>query len=660
MFGTLLVANRGEIAVRIMRTAKRLSIRTVAVYSDADAGALHVETADEAWRIGPPPAAQSYLDQAAILDAARKSGANAIHPGYGFLAENPDFADAVAAAGLTFVGPSAAAIRAMGLKDEAKRLMEKAGVPLLPGYHGPDQDMAVLMREAERIGYPVLIKPVAGGGGKGMRRANSPAEMADEVAAAQREAVSAFGNGRLLLEKFVVMARHIEVQIMADGHGNIVHLFERDCSLQRRHQKVVEETPAPGVTSAMRENLCAAAISAARSVGYAGAGTIEFLADTGEGLRPDRFYFMEMNTRLQVEHPVTEMVTGLDLVELQLRVAAGEILPIRQNDVALNGHAMEARLYAEDPLREFQPQTGRLSEISFPAASFLRIDTGVRAGDSVLPYYDPMIAKLIVHAPTRAEAVSRLAGTLARGQVAGCRSNHDFLARLLRHPRVIAGKVDTGLIERDLDGLLAVIPPPIETVAAAMLFACGYLSAPRSHSPFDSLKGFRLWGGESHERGFIVDGKTVICSLADDGGQFTVTNDAQSLRFGILNFQQTTLRLDCGERLAALTVLPRDDELTVVYEDVRHEFGAAGETAANDASQGGGLVLSPMPGLVRKVLVAAGGRVERGETVVIVEAMKMELSLKAERSGQVLQVNIREGQQIAEGTVLLSIGEVDG
>jgi 3-methylcrotonyl-CoA carboxylase alpha subunit len=659
MFGKLLIANRGEIAVRIVRTARRLGIRTVAVYSDADVDSLHVEMADEALRIGPPPAAQSYLDQGAVIEAARRSGAEAIHPGYGFLAENPDFAGAVAKAGLTFVGPPPAAIRAMGLKDEAKRLMAKAGVPLLPGYHGADQDIATLKKEAKKIGYPVLLKPVAGGGGKGMRRVDSAAELEAEIAASQREAQSSFGNRQLLLEKFVTRARHIEVQIMADAHGNAVHLFERDCSLQRRHQKVIEETPAPGLTGAMREDLCAAAIAAVRSVGYVGAGTVEFLADISEGLKPDRFYFMEMNTRLQVEHPVTEMVTGLDLVELQLRLAAGEVLPIKQNDVQLSGHAVEARLYAEDPSRDFQPQTGRLIRVSFPAAPFLRIDTGVRAGDSVLPYYDPMISKLIVHAPTRQEAVSRLAGVVAQGHVAGCRTNLDFLHRLLRHPSTMAGDIDTGLIAKDLDALLDVPAPPIEAIAAAMLFASGYLLPTRGHSPFETLRGFRLWGGETLTHGFTVGGKRLQATLRGSG-PFVAESEAGSLSFQILSFDDQELRLDCGDRIATLTILHHDAELTVVCNQSRHQFHFASDLGGGESTEGRGIILSPMPGQVRKILVVAGAQIERGAAVVIIEAMKMELSLKAERSGKVMEVNVREGDQIAEGTTLLEIGEDDG
>lgn len=661
MFDKLLIANRGEIAVRIIGTARRLGIGTVAVYSDADVRSLHVEMADEAWRIGPPPAAQSYLDQDVIISKALKSGAQAIHPGYGFLSENPDFAEAVAGAGLVFVGPPPAAIRAMGLKNEAKRLMGKAGVPVVPGYSGADQDLSTLKREAVRIGFPVLVKPVAGGGGKGMRRIETPEALEQGIAASQREALSAFGNGELLLEKFVAKARHIEVQVMADGRGNIIHLYERDCSLQRRHQKVIEETPAPGLTQAMRETLCEAAIAAARAVGYVNAGTVEFIADISEGLRADRFYFMEMNTRLQVEHPVTELATGVDLVELQLRVAAGEVLPLRQKDVSIQGHAMEARLYAEDPAHGFQPQTGRLSMLHFEPQPFLRLDTGVRNGDSVLPYYDPMIAKLSVHAPSRGEAVSRLAHSLATGQATGCRTNLEFLTCLLKHPQVTSGDVDTNLIAREIGSLLTETAPPMGAIAAALLAACGYLTQPASHSPFDTLTGFRLWDGEAETRQFLVRGRRLSCTLARHGRRFTATCEARTLHFRLLAFGPPVLRLDCEDRVSTFTILAEDTTLIVACDDGRHEFESAdaAEVSAG-AAAGGGLVVSPMPGQVRKVFVKAGDRVVQGAPVVIIEAMKMELSLYAERSGRVIEVSAAEGDQIREGTVLLRIGDADG
>ena len=432
MFTRILIANRGEIACRIMTTCHRLGISTVAVHSDADAGAKHVSMADTSVRIGPPPAAESYLDQAAILTAARATGAEAIHPGYGFLSENPDFVEAVAAAGLTFIGPSAAAIRAMGLKDAAKALMAEAGVPVVPGYHGANQDDTHLAEQAALIGYPVLIKAVAGGGGKGMRRVVHPRDFAEALTGARAEARAAFGNTDVLVEKWVTAPRHIEIQVFGDSHGNAVHLFERDCSLQRRHQKVIEEAPAPGMTPEMRASMGAAAVQAARAIGYCGAGTVEFIVDGARGLHPDGFWFMEMNTRLQVEHPVTEAVTGEDLVEWQLRVAAGAPLPKTQDGIRLQGHAVEARVYAENPATGFLPATGRLGQFEVPSG--VRTDTGVRSGDEISPWYDPMIAKIIAHGPTRTDALAMLGRALADTRIAGSVTNLGFLGRLLRHP----------------------------------------------------------------------------------------------------------------------------------------------------------------------------------------------------------------------------------
>src|SRR5712671_561341 len=451
MFSKILIANRGEIACRVIRTARQMGIATVAVYSDADANALHVAMADEARRIGPPPARESYLNIAAIIEAARRSGAEAIHPGYGFLSENPDFAEACAKAGLVFIGPPAAAIRAMGSKAAAKALMEGHGVPVVPGYHGEAQDAASLAAEAERIGYPVLIKASAGGGGRGMRIVTRADEFARALVGAKREAAGAFGDDRILLERYLERPRHIEVQVFGDTQGNIVHLWERDCSIQRRHQKIVEEAPAPGLDKARREKLGEMAVAAARAVGYVGAGTVEFIAEDGA---MKNFYFMEMNTRLQVEHPVTEAVTGLDLVEWQIRVAAGEPLPLCQPDLVLRGHAIEARLYAEDPERGFLPQTGTLHGLRFPPSRLARVDTGVRQGDTITPFYDPMIAKIIAWGEDRAAAVGRLRRALAETAVLGVKTNLEFLALVAEHPEFASGAVDTGFIERHRASLM--------------------------------------------------------------------------------------------------------------------------------------------------------------------------------------------------------------
>src|SRR3954454_20762817 len=510
MFGSVLIANRGEIAVRIARTAKRLGMRVIAVYSEADAGALHVRAADEAYLIGPPPARESYLVIDRIIEAASLTHADCIHPGYGFLSENSQFPEACAAAGIVFVGPPPSAIRAMGLKDRAKALMEKAGVPAVPGYHGELQDPKFLKEKAYQIGYPVLIKAVAGGGGKGMRRVDKHAEFDAALESATREAQSAFGDARVLIEKYVTAPRHIEMQVFADRNGNIIHLNERDCSLQRRHQKVIEEAPAPGMTSQVRDAMGRAATEAARAVGYQGAGTVEFIADGARGLRPDGFWFMEMNTRLQVEHPVTEAITGLDLVELQFRVAAGETLPLAQADVAINGHAAEARLYAEDPERNFLPSTGTLAALEFPKGEGLRIDTGVEAGSVVSPYYDPMIAKVIAHGRDRTEALSRLANALDETIVVGPHANAAFLKALVSHPEFLAADFDTGFIDRHLAGLTKVDPQAEAGVIGAAVEA---LLAPRPRErgdttwldPWNAADGFSLGGERQLDYDILVD-----------------------------------------------------------------------------------------------------------------------------------------------------------
>src|SRR5689334_4265822 len=518
MFSSVLIANRGEIACRIMRTAKRMRLRTIAVYSEADAGALHVRMADEAIAIGPAPAAQSYLAIDTLIAAAKASRAQCIHPGYGFLAENADFAQACRDAGVVFIGPPPAAIRAMGLKDRAKALMEKAGVPVVPGYHGERQEPKFLKQKAYEIGYPVLIKATAGGGGKGMRKVERHADFDEALAAAQREAQSAFGEARVLIEKYVSAPRHIELQIFADRHGNTIHLNERDCSLQRRHQKVIEEAPAPGMSEALRAQMGAAAVAAAQAVGYEGAGTVEFIADGAHGLSGDKFWFMEMNTRLQVEHPVTEAVTGLDLVEWQLRVAAGEPLPLKQNEIKLEGHAVEARLYAEDPERNFLPSTGKLVALGFSQGQGVRVDAGVETGDEITPFYDPLIAKVIAHGETRQHALARLAEALEGSNVVGPRSNIGFLAALCRAPAFRAGEFDTGFIDAHLAELGAA-PQPLDLGAVArgagvlLLDEHKRLEQARDPdappSPWDSDDGFQLSGERRLAVPVVAEGKNL-------------------------------------------------------------------------------------------------------------------------------------------------------
>ncbi|WP_411033877.1 acetyl-CoA carboxylase biotin carboxylase subunit [Shinella sp. BYT-45] len=655
MFRKILIANRGEIACRVVRTARRMGIATVAVHSDADRDALHVGMADEAVRIGPAEAAKSYLNIPAIVAAARASGAEAVHPGYGFLSENPDFVEAVEAAGLVFIGPSANAIRAMGLKDAAKALMEKAGVPVVPGYHGERQDDAFLGGEADAIGYPVLIKARAGGGGKGMRRVDRPADFAAALESARREAESAFGDGRVLVEKYMAKPRHIEVQVFGDGHGNVVHLFERDCSLQRRHQKVIEEAPAPGMTAEMRAAMGAAAVRAAAAIGYSGAGTVEFIADVSEGLRQDRFYFMEMNTRLQVEHPVTEAITGLDLVEWQLRVAAGEPLPKRQEELAIDGWAFEARLYAENPARDFLPATGRLSVFDLPDG--VRIDSGVRAGDTITPYYDPMIAKVITHGRSRADALAKLEGALERCRVGGLTTNAGFLARLCRLPAFAAGDVDTGLIGRAGEGLLADPGPSEEAFALAALSALGFLDAPAGPDPWDRLRGFRLWG-EAAKTVFLdhAGAEHALRVTVPGGERFRIEHDGIATEMRLQPADGRSVRMDVDGHALAASVHRDGAAITVFFGGHSHAFAITGEAGHHgEAAAGGDRLSAPMPGLVRIVKAEPGARVAKGEALVTMEAMKMELVLAAPRDGVVAAVPVAVGDQVAEGALLLSL-----
>jgi 3-methylcrotonyl-CoA carboxylase alpha subunit len=628
MFAKLLIANRGEIACRIIRTARRMGIATVAVYSDADAAALHVAMADEAVRIGPPAPRESYLRGDAILAAARETGAGAIHPGYGFLSENADFAAACAAAGIVFVGPPAAAIRAMGGKSQAKALMEAAGVPLVPGYHGAAQDFDTLQNEAAKIGFPVLVKASAGGGGKGMRIVTEPADLWDGIAAAKREAASAFGDDRVLIERYLTRPRHIEIQVFADSHGNVVSLFERDCSLQRRHQKVMEEAPAPGLSPAIRAEMGAAAVAAARAVGYVGAGTVEFISEGGA------FHFMEMNTRLQVEHPVTEAITGLDLVEWQLRVAAGAALPWRQSDLAITGHAIEARLYAEDPTRDFLPSVGTLTHLRLPDG--IRVDSGVRQGDRITPDYDPMIAKIIAHGPDRETALRRLAAALAATEVAGVQTNLSLLHRLAVHADFRAGGVDTGFIGREAASLLAAPEVPDAAIAAAALAVLGQRDAAAGSDPWSATDGFRLNAPAQRSVMLRIDGRdlTVIA-----------TADGQPQWDGAPHPAGAARRLSI--RISA-------EQVSVFAGAENFTFDRIDPLAPPDsAAAAGGRIVSPIPGRVVAVLVAAGDAVEAGKKLVVLEAMKMELSLTAPAAGTVAELRCAVGERVDEGVELV-------
>jgi 3-methylcrotonyl-CoA carboxylase alpha subunit len=646
MLSSVLIANRGEIACRIARTARRLRMRTIAVYSDADANALHVRMCDEAFPIGPAPARESYLVIDRIIDAARKARADCIHPGYGFLSENADFAEACAKAGIVFVGPSPDAIRAMGLKDRAKALMEKAGVPVVPGYHGDQQDPKFLKRKAYEIGYPVLIKAVAGGGGKGMRRVDRHADFDDALAGAMREAASAFGDDRVLIEKYISAPRHIEMQVFADNHGNTIHLNERDCSLQRRHQKVIEEAPAPGMSPDLRAAMGAAAVAAAKAVGYSGAGTVEFIADGEKGLRPDGFWFMEMNTRLQVEHPVTESVTGLDLVEWQFRVASGERLPAAQKDIALRGHAVEARIYAEDPERGFLPSTGRIVTLEFPEDGTVRIDTGIEAGAEVSPYYDPMIAKMIAHAPTREAALDKLAAALDRSVVIGPRTNIGFLAALCRARDFRGGQFDTGFIDRNLSELVG-RPAEIDAAAAArgaaLLIArdreriAQRRESGTQDSPWDIADAFQLSGPRVTTLPLVVDGKPseAVADFAAAGMDVTVEGVAADPQASVV---------EAGD---SVYVVRRGRQTAVRLRDA--------EAAHGDEVEEGGNVRAPMHGKVLALLVETGTRVSRGQPVAIIEAMKMEHTLTAPADGVVSETKVEAGAQVAEGASLVVI-----
>ena len=656
MFGKVLIANRGEIACRVIRTARALGVRTVAVYSDADRNARHVKLADEARRIGPPAAAESYLNGDAILEAARACGAQAIHPGYGFLAENAAFAQACRRAKLVFIGPSPEAIAAMGDKSAAKRLMEKAAVPLVPGYHGENQDSAFLEKEAARIAYPVLIKPCAGGGGKGMRIVEEKKSFVSMLEGARREAKSAFGDDRVLLERYLRQPRHIEVQVFGDVQGNAVHLFERDCSVQRRHQKVLEEAPAPGMTPERRRAMGEAALAAARAIGYSGAGTVEFIAE-----QDGRFYFMEMNTRLQVEHPVTEMITGLDLVEWQLRVAAGERLPLLQDELTFSGHAIEARIYAEDPERDFLPATGKLLHLAFPADTRdVRIDTGVEAGGEITPWYDPMIAKLVVRGPDRETALARLGRALAETEIGGVTTNVAFLRRVVASRAFAAAELDTGLIDRNRAELFPPRAPVPDEMLAAATFA--ELSAEEQaareqaaasgdpHSPWHRVDGWRL-NEESHHDFVFMDGEArhpVRVRFTDDGERLLI--GARDYR---IEGDGLVISLD-GRSFKARAV--RDgSHWHVFYNGDYRRLALREELQAPQDAGAGGSLAAPMPGKVIQVMVEAGARVKKGEPLLILEAMKMEHTITAPADGVVKLINFAAGEQVLEGAELITL-----
>ena len=664
MFDKILIANRGEIAVRVARTCKRLGVRTVGVYSDADAGALHVAVCDEAYLIGPPPARASYLRADRIVETAKRSGAQAVHPGYGFLSENAEFAEACVDAGLVYIGPPPAAIRAMGSKSAAKDILAGAGVPLVPGYHGAAQDLDTLAREAQRIGFPVLIKASAGGGGKGMRVARSPEQLAEAVAGAKREAASSFGDDRILVEKYLLRSRHIEIQVFADTHGNAIHLFERDCSVQRRHQKVLEEAPAPGMTATRRRLMGSAAVAAARAVAYTNAGTVEFIADES-----GNFFFMEMNTRLQVEHPVTEMITGLDLVEWQLRVAAGEPLPLSQEQVAINGHAIEARIYAEDPSREFLPAAGRVAHLRMPHPSaHVRIDSGVREGDEIGVHYDPMIAKLVCWDMDRGSALRRLRMALSQCQVVGPATNLSFLAAVTAHrafagAHIDPGLLDTGLIERYRAELLPEPEPASDQILAVAVLSelmrideearDAALASPDPWSPWNLRDGWRL-NEDNHHTFAFKDGDRSVSVTAHyrrEGLLLELPGSRITARGERTSDGGLVAELDDNRLLAS--VVRRGRELTVFLAGSSHRLELQEFELVQDEEVGGGLT-APMPGSVIEVLVRPGEQVDKCRALMIIEAMKMEHTIRAPTRGRVAEVRFARGDQVQEGDQLIA------
>jgi 3-methylcrotonyl-CoA carboxylase alpha subunit len=669
MFNKILIANRGEIACRVIKTARRMGIRTVAVYSEADANARHVRLADEAVLLGPAAARESYLVADKIIDACKRTGAQAVHPGYGFLSENADFAEALAANGIAFIGPPASAIRAMGSKSEAKKLMGAAKVPLTPGYHGNDQTPALLHLAANRIGYPVLIKAAAGGGGKGMRLVDKAEDFPDALASCKREAASSFGNEHVLIEKYITRPRHIEIQVFADTRGNCVYLFERDCSVQRRHQKVLEEAPAPGMTLERRRQMGEAAVAAAKAVGYVGAGTVEFIAN-----QDGSFYFMEMNTRLQVEHPVTEMITGQDLVEWQLRVAAGQPLPLAQEQLQIRGHALEARIYAEDAGKGFLPSTGRLIRLSPPAESLnVRVDSGVEEGDEITPFYDPMIAKLIVWDETRDGALARMRKALADYQVAGLTTNIDFLSRLVACPAFAGADLDTGLIERQKDFLFPAaqaVPRDallVATVGELLWEQHAAKLAARSSgdpwSPWHARDGWRMNLSSARTISFRApqevplgcDGDTLIDARVRyqrDQWQITVAGTTTLARGKKLDGDRFAVELDDRRLIAGVVTV--DDKRSVFLQGSTYTLLRDDPLHRVDAGDGhGGGLTAPMPGKIVALLAQAGQKVDKGTPLLILEAMKMEHTITAPAAGVVKAFCYAAGEQVADGAALV-------
>jgi 3-methylcrotonyl-CoA carboxylase alpha subunit len=663
MFKKILIANRGEIACRVAATARRMGIQTVAVYSDADAHAKHVAACDEAVHIGPSSPKESYLRGELIIAAARATGAQAIHPGYGFLSENEEFAQACADAGLVFIGPPASAIQAMGLKAESKRLMAKAGVPLVPGYHGADQDPALLQREADTMGYPVLIKASAGGGGKGMRVVNASAEFASALASCKREAINSFGDDAVLIERYVTRPRHIEIQVFGDTQGNCIYLFERDCSVQRRHQKVLEEAPAPGMSEVRRREMGEAAVAAAKAVGYVGAGTVEFIAEPVADSKDLRFYFMEMNTRLQVEHPVTEAITGLDLVEWQLRVASGQPLPLKQDELRIHGHAIEARICAENPDKQFMPATGTLQVYRTPpAASFergnVRVDAGVREGDTISPYYDSMVAKLIVWGADRNQALARLNVALAQTHIVGLHTNVAFLRRVVASRSFAEADLDTALIERERAALFntAALSPEV-AAAGVVAHTLASEQALQTADPWSRRDGWRLFGGARRQFDLELQGKHQVATLERaHGGAMTLVLGDLRWAFAAHAGGQDRHDVQLGERRVNLSVYAQGERVTVFAPEGSATVGRFDVLAhAGEGAAEGGRLTAPMPGKLIAFLAQPGQAIKQGQALAVMEAMKMEHTITSPRDGKVEALLYAPGDQVGEGAELLRL-----
>ena len=659
MFDKILNANRGEIACRIIKTAKRLGIQTVAVYSDADKNSLHVRDSDQSFHIGPSPSTESYLQIDNILQVAKECGADAIHPGYGFLSENSEFAKKCNDAGLVFIGPPADSIEKMGKKDVAKRIMEDVGVPVIPGYHGESQDIEYLASVAKKIGYPILIKASAGGGGKGMRIVHSKDEFRDSINAVQRESQSSFGDQSCIIEKYLPKTRHIEVQIFGDNQGNYVHLFERDCSIQRRYQKVIEEAPAPGFSEELRRELGNIAIQVAKAVDYANAGTVEFIADISNGLTIDSIYFMEMNTRLQVEHPVTECITGQDLVEWQFMIAAGESIPVNQNEIRIDGSAIEARIYAEDPTNNFLPSIGKLNHFDLPGGE-IRVDTGVQQNDEISQFYDPMIAKVICHADSRSEVISQLNSVLSKSFIVGVKTNIPFIRKILNHNAFLSGKVETGIVDKNIEKLIEIQPPSAEIFAIAALASCGLLDSSECNDPWKFIRGWRNWGkSKCSARIKWQDEISDMQIEIVNNENFSVFDGENSTSIHTSGEHEGEYKLNINDSVEFVRVYGFDEKITVLNDGETFEFLIPKTDYLEEFNtEENNQITAQIPSVIKEIKVNENDSVERGQKLLVLEAMKMEHSINSSRDGVVSEVCVEVGQQVKESEVLIKFEEV--